>query len=111
LRKIEIVPREEMASLISMAVLLQAMVFAIMVLGLRLLRRRVSLPHRRIVAKSVLYFGALGLGFLFLEILLIEKTALLLNDRTLAFALVLVVLLCFSGLGARPRNCPRTGVR
>lgn len=114
LKKIELVPREEMASLISVAVLLQAIVFATAVLGLPLVRWRSGLLRPRIVVKPVLYFGALGLGFLFLEILLIEKTAFLLNDRTLAFALVLITVLLFSGLGsywsARYADRPRDGV-
>ena len=47
-----------------------------------------------------MYFPALGLGFLFIEIFLIEKASLWLNDRTSGFALVLTGMLVFSGLGS-----------
>jgi hypothetical protein len=42
----------------------------------------------------------LGLGFLFIEIFVIEKASLWLNDRTSGFALVLTGMLVFSGLGS-----------
>ncbi len=64
--------------------------------------------------RPVLYFGSLGLGFLFIEIFLIEKASLYLNDRTSAFALVLTGMLVFSGLGSmlsqRFEASPRRGV-
>ena len=44
---------------------------------------------------------ALGLGFLLIEIALIEQAAQLLGDRTSGFALVLTAMLVFSGIGAR----------
>jgi hypothetical protein len=50
--------------------------------------------------RPVIYFAALGLGFLFVEIFLIEKASFYLNDRTSAFALVITVMLVFSGFGA-----------
>jgi hypothetical protein len=47
-----------------------------------------------------LYFPALGLGFLLVEIFLIDKAAFYLNDYSSAFALVLTAMLIFSGLGS-----------
>jgi len=47
-----------------------------------------------------LYFPALALGFLFIELFAIERASLVLDDRALGFALVLSVLLGGSGLGA-----------
>ena len=63
--------------------------------------------------RPIVYFPALGLGFLFIEIYLIEKASLWLNDRTSGFAVVLTGMLVFSGLGsmaadrmtATPRRC------
>ncbi|ODU55692.1 MAG: hypothetical protein ABS99_07080 [Acetobacteraceae bacterium SCN 69-10] len=46
------------------------------------------------------YFAGLGLGFLFIEIFLIERASFYLNDRTSGFALVLSGMLVFSGLGS-----------
>jgi spermidine synthase len=47
-----------------------------------------------------LYFGLLGLGFLFVEIPLIQRFILFLDQPTYAFAVVATALLFFSGLGS-----------
>jgi hypothetical protein len=52
------------------------------------------------VLRALPYFAALGLGFLFIEIALIEQAAFLLEDRASGFALVLTAMLVFSGLGS-----------
>jgi hypothetical protein len=46
------------------------------------------------------YFGLLGLGFLFVEIPLIQRFILLLGQPVYAFAAVATALLLFSGLGS-----------
>jgi hypothetical protein len=50
--------------------------------------------------RAVVYFPALALGFLFVEIYLIEKASFWLGDRTNGFAIVLTGMLVFSGLGS-----------
>ena len=50
--------------------------------------------------RVAVYFSALGLGFLFIEIALIAEASLWLDDPTSGFALVLTGMLVFSGLGA-----------
>ena len=52
------------------------------------------------VLRPIIYFPALGLGFLFIEIYLIGQASLWLHDRTSGFALVLTGMLVFSGLGS-----------
>mgnify|MGYP005844585689 CR=1 FL=1 len=47
-----------------------------------------------------LYFGALGLGFLFVEIPLLQRFILFLDQPIYAFVVVLFSLLLFSGLGS-----------
>jgi len=115
LKKIALIPREEIGYLVNIAVLVQAVVFALLVLGLPLLRYRKTRPAAATLTKAILYFASLGLGFLFFEILLIEKMAYFLNDRTYAFAVVLSAMLIFSGLGsfycARYLGNPLRGVR
>jgi hypothetical protein len=97
---IELVPREEIVYLINIAVLAQAVVIALLVLLLPLLRPSGgTLPFGQFL-RAVAYFAGLGLGFLFLEIYLIEKAAQYLHDRVLAFGLVLAAMLTFSGLGS-----------
>ncbi len=110
LPRLNLLPREEIAGLINWAVLAQSLPLALLVLALPLLGgRRFKGPGRLPV---VVYFAGLGLGYLMLEIYLIEKAAYLLGDRTLAFALALTTLLVSSGVGsawsgavkARPRT-------
>ncbi len=100
LARIEILPQAEIGAVVNLVVLAQAVVIAAAVLALPLLvpgRVRTEAKGRR---WALVYFPALGLGFLFLELYLIEKAAFYLNDRTSAFALVLSGMLVFSGLGA-----------
>ena len=115
LKKIALIPREEIGYLVNVAVLVQAVLFALLVLGLPLLRYRSRRPPAATVTKSIVYFASLGLGFLCFEILFIEKMAYFLNDRTYAFAVVLSAMLIFSGLGsfycARFLENPARGVR
>ncbi|HYC65818.1 MAG TPA: hypothetical protein VEC14_13900 [Reyranellaceae bacterium] len=99
-RHLNAVPREELGLLINLAVLAQAIVFAIIVLTLPLLRWRRRLPPASVVTRAVLYFAGLGLGYLLFQMWLIEKAALLLGDRIAAFAVVLAGMLVFSGVGS-----------
>jgi hypothetical protein len=100
LARIEILPQQEIGLLVNVAVLAQAVVLALLVSLLPLLARgalRVKLP---VLGRALVYFPALGLGFLMIEIAFIEQAALLLGDRTSGFALVLTTMLVFSGIGA-----------
>ncbi len=101
IRRIEILPQAEIGALVNLAVLAQAVLIALVVLAVPLLApRRVRPKAGSSRAWPVAYFPALGLGFLFIEIYLIEKASFYLNDRTSAFALVLTGMLIFSGLGS-----------
>jgi hypothetical protein len=115
LKRLEILPQQEVGALVNLAVLAQSIVIAVLVLLVPLaapgrLRGAGEAPLLRAVA----YFPALGLGFLFLEIYLIEKASFWLNDRTSGFALVLTGMLVFSGLGSllsdRFSASPRMGI-
>jgi hypothetical protein len=117
LARIELLPREEIATLINVAVLVQALLLAAAVLLLPLLGRHHggSLLPTPFVLRGWAYFAALGLGYLAAEILLIEKFTLLFHDRTMAFGAVLAGMLIFSGLGSlwagRHLERPARGVR
>ncbi len=102
LKRLEILPQAEVGQLVNLAVLLQAVVIALVVLAVPMLAPRVAGARsgRPAMLRPILYFASLGLGFLFIEISLIEKASLYLNDRTSAFALVLTGMLVFSGLGS-----------
>ena len=103
LKRLEIMPQPEVAQLVNLAVLAQAAVLALVVLVVPVLVPRVAGARRSgrpPMLRPVVYFASLGLGFLFIEIFLIEKASLYLNDRTSAFAIVLTGMLVFSGLGS-----------
>jgi hypothetical protein len=100
LKRLEILPQAEIGALVNLAVLAQAVVIALLVLLVPLAApSRLRLPEIGVL-RPIVYFPALGLGFLFIEIYLIEKASLWLNDRTSGFALVLTGMLVFSGLGS-----------
>lgn len=50
--------------------------------------------------RVILFFGLLGLAFLFVEIPLIQRWILLLGHPTYAFTIVVLALLSFSGIGS-----------
>ncbi|CAH2604677.1 conserved membrane protein of unknown function [Rhodovastum atsumiense] len=103
LNRLEILPQAEIGPLVNLAVLAQAVVIALLVLAVPLLggrRFRDAGTERVGAARAALYFATLGLGFLAIEIFLIERASFYLNDRTTAFALVLTGMLIFSGLGS-----------
>jgi hypothetical protein len=101
-KRLELLPQAEIGPLVNVAVLGQAIVIALVVLLLPLAggaRVRTGQGWGS-TARAVLYFSCLGLGFLFVEMFLIERASFWLNDRSAGFALVLTGMLIFSGLGA-----------
>ncbi|RMD83802.1 MAG: hypothetical protein D6815_05620, partial [Candidatus Dadabacteria bacterium] len=57
-----------------------------------------QLPFKR---ASAVYFACLGLGFMFIEVALIQKLTLFLGYPTYSLTVTLAALLVFAGLGAR----------
>ena len=100
LRRLEILPQAEIGQLVNLAVLAQAAVIAVLVLLVPLLAGRKLRAAGGAIVRPIVYFACLGLGFLFIEIAMIERASLFLNDRTAAFALVLTAMLVFSGVGS-----------
>jgi hypothetical protein len=114
LARLELLPQAEIGPLVNIAVLVQAIVIALLVLAVPLVGgRRVSAAGVG-TARAAVYFAALGLGFLFIELYLIERASFYLNDRTAGFALVLTAMLIFSGFGSmlagRFARHPRRGI-
>jgi hypothetical protein len=100
LKRLEILPQAEIGALVNLVVLAQAIVIALLVLLVPMAAPgRLRAPGIGLL-RPIVYFPALGLGFLFIEIFLIEKASLWLNDRTSGFALVLTGMLVFSGIGS-----------
>jgi hypothetical protein len=106
LARLQILPQSEIAALINLAVLAQAVIIAACVLLTPLLAPRIARdqPRNTGLVRPILYFPALALGFLFIEIFAIEKASAFLNDRATGFALVLSFMLIFSGIGSLLSN-------
>ena len=113
--RIQMVPREELGVLINVAVLMQAVILAMLVLALPLFKRSTLGARPATALRAMGYFAGLGLGYLMIQIYLIEKATALLNDRASAFAIVLGSMLISSGIGsylsARFEAAPARGVR
>ncbi|HQT63873.1 MAG: hypothetical protein B7Z75_04175 [Acidocella sp. 20-57-95] len=102
LARLQILPQSEIGALVNLAVLAQAIIIAAFVLLVPLIAPRIaqSEPSGIGLIRPIIYFPALALGFLFIEIFGIEKASAFLNDRAAGFALVLSFMLMFSGLGS-----------
>lgn len=103
LQRLEILPQAEVSGLVNIGVLSQALVIALIVLSVPVFAaRRLAPTHLGPTGfvRSAIYFACLGLGYLSVEIYLIEKAALYLSDRITAFSIVLTTMLIFSGIGS-----------
>ncbi|MFQ5666528.1 MAG: hypothetical protein ACE5I7_08855 [Candidatus Binatia bacterium] len=81
--------------------LLQGVVLSVLLIGLPLLRLRQQHPRApRLSLPIGTYFAALGVGFIFIEIGLIQEFTLFLGYPTYALSCVLAVLLVCSGIGS-----------
>jgi hypothetical protein len=83
--------------LLTALLLVAGVLCLVMVLAPALLARR-RLPGAALPA--MLYFGALGLGFMLVEIGLLQRLMLFLGHPTLALSVVLTTLLVSAGLGS-----------
>jgi spermidine synthase len=98
-------PLIDMGYIFVIATLLQALFASGLLIitplfGLKWLRRSgVELKAKTFLA-TFLYFGAIGLAFMFLELSLLPKFTLLLSHPIYSAATVLSSLLCFAGLGS-----------
>jgi len=92
-------PLAERGYLLLVATLLQALPIALLLIvaPLPFLRRRTAGGRR---ARTLVYFVALGLAFLFIEIAFIQRFTLFLGHPLYAVAVVLAAFLIFAGLGA-----------
>jgi spermidine synthase len=59
-----------------------------------------ELKKKSLNFEELAFFSLIGAGFMFVEFLLLQKNALVLQNPTLNFSLTLAVLLVFSGLGS-----------
>jgi hypothetical protein len=93
-------PEDSKGERVLVALLVFVVSYAAVFLILPLLMIRVTwrqIPYKRF---AFLYFAALGLGFMFYEIVLIQKLTLFLGYPTYSLTVTIFALLIFSGLGS-----------
>ncbi|MGA2615835.1 MAG: hypothetical protein ABSG38_20540 [Spirochaetia bacterium] len=92
---------EEWGYLLLIGTLLQSLVFACVIIALPFVfRRRELFAGRKGTLSIILYYGCLGLGYMMVEIFLIQRFVYFLGDPVYANAVVITALLVSSGTGS-----------
>lgn len=86
--------------LILVATLVQAAVFALLLILAPLVATERNFPRTGAKARAAAYFLLIGLAFLFIEIAFIQRFVLFLGHPLYALAVVLAAFLVFAGLGS-----------
>jgi hypothetical protein len=103
------IPFVEWGYLVLLATLLQAGLLSLLLILVPLLfLPRRSLRLRQILATTI-FFGSLGLGYLFIEMVCIQKFTLFLAHPVLTASVVIASFLIFSGLGSLVFESRQTG--
>jgi hypothetical protein len=90
-------PFLELGYLLLVMTLIQVSVFAVVLIVLPLAARKWTGSHR---GWTLIYFSALGLGFMFIEMVLIQRFVLYFGNPLYAAAAVISAVLMFSGAGS-----------
>lgn len=87
--------------LVALLVLTTALSLVLLLVPAAAVRRREKIrTERKSRAPPMIYFAALGLGFLLVEVALVQRFVLFLDHSSRSFAVVVFGLLAFSGLGS-----------
>ena len=91
---------EEWGYLLLFAMLIQACIFGLVVILIPVIGKRKTLfKKRRGTVGVILYYAGLGLGYMLIEIFLIQRLALFLSNPTYSTSIVITVMLISSALG------------
>ncbi|MDR2942631.1 MAG: hypothetical protein LBV17_08595 [Treponema sp.] len=91
---------EEWGYLLLFAMLIQACIFGLIVILIPVIARRKTLfTRRRGTVGVIFYFAGLGLGYMLIEIYLIQRLAVFLSNPTYSTSMVITVMLISSALG------------
>ncbi|MDR0400719.1 MAG: hypothetical protein LBH51_07215 [Treponema sp.] len=91
---------EEWGYLLLLGMLLQACVFGFIVIVIPVLARRKTLfRNPGSTVGIIFYYAGLGLGYMLIEIYLIQRLGLFLSNPTYSTSIVITVMLIFSALG------------
>ena len=77
-----------------------ALLSGLLIVGPLLLGRRVGVLRSRHAGRMLVYFGSLGLGFIAIEVALMQKLTLLLGHPVYSLTVTLAALLLSGGLGS-----------
>ena len=91
---------EEWGYLLLFAMLIQACIFGLIVILIPVIGRRKTLfKKRRGTIGIIFYYAGLGLGYMLIEIYLIQRLAVFLSNPTYSASMVITVMLISSALG------------
>jgi hypothetical protein len=91
---------EEWGYLLLFALLIQACLFGLIVILIPVIGRRKTLfSKRRGTIGVIFYYAGLGLGYMLIEIYLIQRLAVFLSNPTYSASIVITVMLISSALG------------
>lgn len=94
------VPYLELGTFFLVLTAAYVIVLSLGVIGVPLVLLRKGSVAQGLLPRSLIYFGGLGLGYMILEMVLIQKTVLFLGDPVYSVALVVGSLLFSSSLGS-----------
>jgi hypothetical protein len=102
--RLQVLPEKEIGYMLNLVILAEALLLALVVLFVPLAARKAGARGasgaRGRLPRVFLYFSALGFGFFFIELALIDKFSFFLESETLSFGVMLAGMLVFSGLGS-----------
>ena len=91
---------EEWGYLLLLAMVIQACIFALIVILIPVIGRRKTLfKKRRGTIGVIFYYAGLGLGYMLIEVYLIQRLAVFLSNPTYSTSIVITVMLICSALG------------
>ncbi|MBN2737624.1 MAG: hypothetical protein JXR70_11635 [Spirochaetales bacterium] len=92
---------EDWGLLILFGILIQSIIFGLIIILLPLIGRRKELfENKKGTAGVVVYFACLGMGYMFVEMFLIQRLSFFLADPIFSVSIVITSMLIISGLGS-----------
>ncbi|HEY1407251.1 MAG TPA: hypothetical protein VF857_11625, partial [Spirochaetota bacterium] len=98
---VETLPFSEWGYLVNWATLAQGILFSIIIILIPVVALGKSFIRQKGKLSVISYFSLLGLGFMLVEISVIQKLTLVIANPLISVALVISSILIFSGLGSR----------
>jgi hypothetical protein len=91
---------EDWGYLLNLGILLQALILGILIILMPVVGRwRELFKRRRGTVGVIFYFACLGLGYMMVEVFLIQRLVFILNDPIFSVSIVITSMLVISGIG------------